>query len=90
VWKGERFSNLALTKLGQLKNSCSEFRGHPIVCATYGNKKLTPASDTAAKFTTQQEHNDTDEFQNSDRVPVSFHSWDFSINSARCDKHSNY
>ena len=43
----------------------------PMACATYGDKKQTPATDTAAESTTQQEHNDTDEFQNSDRVPDS-------------------
>jgi hypothetical protein len=40
-----------------------------MACAAYGDKKLTPATDTAAKSTTQQEQIDTDEFQDSDTVP---------------------
>ena len=40
-------------------------------CATYGDQKPTPAPDKAAESTTQPERNDTDEFQNSDKVPDS-------------------
>ena len=39
-----------------------------MACAAYGDKKQAPLSDTAAEFTTPQEHIDIDEFQNSDRV----------------------
>jgi len=42
-----------------------------MACATYGDKKQTPATDTAAESTTQQGHIDSDEFQNPDRVPDS-------------------
>jgi len=40
-------------------------------CATYGDKKQTPAADQTAKPPIQQEQNDIDEFQNSDKVPES-------------------
>ncbi len=43
----------------------------PTACATYGDKKQTPATDKAAQSTTQQKQNDTDEFQNSAKVPDS-------------------
>ena len=42
-----------------------------MACATYGNKKPAPVSDTTAESTTEQEHIDIDEPQNSDRVPGS-------------------
>ena len=43
----------------------------PTACATYGDKKQTPATDKAAESPIQQEHNGTDEFKNSDKVPDS-------------------
>jgi hypothetical protein len=43
----------------------------PMACATYADKQQTPATDTAAEFTTRPEHIEPDEFQNSDRVPDS-------------------
>ena len=42
-----------------------------MACATYGDKKQTPASDTAAESTTQQGHIDSEELKNSDSVPDS-------------------
>ena len=43
----------------------------PMACATYGDKKQTPAADKAAESKIQEENIDSDEFKNSDRVPDS-------------------
>jgi hypothetical protein len=42
----------------------------PAACATYADKKLTPATDPAAESPTQPEQKDSDEFRNSDKVPA--------------------
>ena len=42
-----------------------------MACAAYGDKKQVPVTDTAAESTSQKEHIDIDELQNSDRVPSS-------------------
>jgi hypothetical protein len=42
-----------------------------MACATYGEKKQTAATDSAVESSIQQEHNDTEKFQDSDRVPDS-------------------
>ena len=42
-----------------------------MACATYPDKKQTPATDTSAESTAQQGHIDSDEFKNSDKVPDS-------------------
>ena len=42
-----------------------------MACAALGDKKQASVPDTAAEPTTQQEHIDIDEFQNSDKDPSS-------------------
>ena len=42
-----------------------------MACATYGDKKQTPATDTAAGSTTQQGHIDSEDLKNSDGIPDS-------------------